>query len=181
MRGKRTIFGGRSSVRHVFYMAAVSATRFNTVIKIFYDRLVVSGKPKKVTIDACLCELLGILNAMVKAGAPWNASSASRTPSWRMQVLPPLKVPIVRGALKIRTSCVDDVEVAPLPQPLNLPSSRGHDSGPCTLLSSIGARRPQSSGMAIAHPFSYHPLCQRSATCDRAMRCGWCATYFTGT
>jgi transposase len=27
-RGKRKIFGGRSSVRHVLYMAALSATRF---------------------------------------------------------------------------------------------------------------------------------------------------------
>lgn len=74
MRGKRTIFGGRSSVRHVLYMAALSATRFNPVIKIFYDRLVVAGKPKKVAIVACMRKLLGILNAMVKAGAPWNAS-----------------------------------------------------------------------------------------------------------
>lgn len=74
MRGKRTIFGGRSSVRHVLYMAALSATRFNPIIKIFYDRLVAAGKPKKVAIVACMRKLLGILNAMVKAGAPWNAS-----------------------------------------------------------------------------------------------------------
>lgn len=74
MRGKRTIFGGRSSVRHVLYMATLSATRFNPVIKIFYDRLVVAGKPKKVAIVACMRKLLGILNAMVKSGAPWNAS-----------------------------------------------------------------------------------------------------------
>jgi transposase len=60
MRGKRTIFGGRSSVRHVLYMAALSATRFNPVIKIFYDRLVMAGKPKKVAIVACMRKLLGI-------------------------------------------------------------------------------------------------------------------------
>jgi transposase len=61
MRGKRTIFGGRSSVRRVLYMAALSATRFNPVIKIFYDRLVVAGKLKKVAIVACTRKLLDIM------------------------------------------------------------------------------------------------------------------------
>jgi hypothetical protein len=55
-------------------LASLSATRFNPVIKIFYDRLVAAGKPKKVAIVACMRKLLGILNAMVKAEAPWNAS-----------------------------------------------------------------------------------------------------------
>jgi hypothetical protein len=34
----------------------------------------VTVKPKKIAIVACMRKLLGILNAMVKAGAPWNAS-----------------------------------------------------------------------------------------------------------
>jgi transposase len=63
-----------SLFNNALYMAALTATRFNPVIKTFYDRLVGAGKPKKVAIVACMRKLLSILNAMVKAGTPWNAS-----------------------------------------------------------------------------------------------------------
>lgn len=46
MRGRRTIFGGRAGVRTALYMAALVATRFNPVIKVFYMRLLAAGKPK---------------------------------------------------------------------------------------------------------------------------------------
>ena len=36
-RGKRRIFGGRSQVRNVLYMATLSAKRHNPVIKDFFD------------------------------------------------------------------------------------------------------------------------------------------------
>ena len=68
------IFGGRSSVRHVLYMAALVASRHNPVIKVFYARLIAAGKPKKVALVACMRKLLTILNAMVKAGKPWDAT-----------------------------------------------------------------------------------------------------------
>jgi transposase len=74
MRGRRMIFGGRSSVRHVLYMAALVASRYNPVIKAFYGRLVAAGKPKKVALVACMRKLLTILNAMAKAGKPWGAT-----------------------------------------------------------------------------------------------------------
>lgn len=74
MRGKRTIFGGRAEVRACLYMATMAAIRFNPVIRIFYDRLVAAGKPKKVAIIASMRKLLTILNAMVKSGTPWDPS-----------------------------------------------------------------------------------------------------------
>ena len=74
MRGRRMIFGGRSSVRHVLYMAALVASRHNPVIKVFYNRLVAAGKPKKVALVACMRKLLTILNAMVKGGKSWDAT-----------------------------------------------------------------------------------------------------------
>ena len=74
MRGHRTIFGGRARVRHVLYMAALAAKRYNPAIKVFYARLLAAGKPKKVALVACMRKLLTILNAMVKAGKPWDAS-----------------------------------------------------------------------------------------------------------
>ena len=72
MRGKRTIHGGRAAVRATLYMAALVASRYNPVIKTFYQRLVAAGKPKKVALTACMRKLLIILNAMVKSGKPWD-------------------------------------------------------------------------------------------------------------
>lgn len=74
MRGKRTIFGGRPSVRKVLFMAALVASRFNPVIKAFYQRLLTKGKPKKLALTACARKLLTILNAMARTGKPFNAA-----------------------------------------------------------------------------------------------------------
>lgn len=66
MRARRTVFGGRASVRTALYMSALVGTRHNPVIKEFYTRLVATGNPKKVTPTACIRKLLTILNAMLK-------------------------------------------------------------------------------------------------------------------
>jgi transposase len=71
-RGKRSIWGGRKLVRCALYMATLSAVRFNPVIKIFYQRLLAAGKPKKAALTACSHKLLRILNAMARTGQPWN-------------------------------------------------------------------------------------------------------------
>jgi transposase len=71
-RGRRTIWGGRADVRSVLYMAAVSAIRCNPVIKPFYERLILAGKPKKLALTACMRKLLTILNTMLKLHTPWN-------------------------------------------------------------------------------------------------------------
>jgi transposase len=72
MRGKRTVWGGRSSVRTVLYMATLVATRHNPVIKAFYNRLCNEGKAKKLALTACMRKLLVILNSMLKSNTPWN-------------------------------------------------------------------------------------------------------------
>lgn len=69
---KRSIFGGRSHVRRVLYMAALTATRFNPVIKKFYARLLAAGKEKKVALVACMRKLLTILNCMVHRKERWR-------------------------------------------------------------------------------------------------------------
>jgi transposase len=73
-KGKRRIWGGRSDVRAVVYMAALAAIRHNPVIKGFHSRLIAAGKPKKVAIVACMRKLLTILNAMLRDRAAWDAS-----------------------------------------------------------------------------------------------------------
>jgi len=74
MRGKRTIFGGRPAVRKVLFMAALVASRYNPVIKAFYQRLLAAGKPKKLALTACARKLLTILNAMARTGKPFDAA-----------------------------------------------------------------------------------------------------------
>ena len=71
-KGKRFTWGGRADVRCALYMAALSAVRYNSVIKVFHDRLLSKGKPKKVALVACMHKLLTILNAIMKSGEPWN-------------------------------------------------------------------------------------------------------------
>lgn len=71
-RGRRMIRGGRPFVRRVLYMATIAATRFNPVIKEMYNRLVKSGKLRKVAIVACMRKLLTILNAMLRDQTSWQ-------------------------------------------------------------------------------------------------------------
>lgn len=77
--GRRSIWGGRSEVRAVLYMATQSAIQHNPVIRAFHQRLIVQGKPKKVAIVACMRKLLTILNAMVRDQAPWDESKHLKT------------------------------------------------------------------------------------------------------
>jgi transposase len=71
-RGKREVWGGRASVRVALYMGALVATRHNAAIKEFYERLLASGKPKKVALVACMRKLLSILNALMRDRAVWR-------------------------------------------------------------------------------------------------------------
>ena len=71
-RGKRRTQGGRAHGRSVFYMAALSASRFNPVIRAFYTNLIQRGKEQKVALTACMRKWLVILNAMVKKQQSWQ-------------------------------------------------------------------------------------------------------------
>ncbi len=71
-RGTRSIRGGRGVVRAKLYMAAWVATRFNAVIKAFYERLIAAGKPRKVALVACMRKLLTILNALIRDQKSWQ-------------------------------------------------------------------------------------------------------------
>ncbi|CAA9417868.1 MAG: Mobile element protein [uncultured Rubrobacteraceae bacterium] len=72
LRGLRTVWGGRSSVRATLYMAALVASRYNPAIKTFYERLCAKGKPKKVALTACMRKLLTILAAVLRNRTPWQ-------------------------------------------------------------------------------------------------------------
>jgi transposase len=78
--GKRFCQGGRNSIRKILYMATISASRFNPIIKQFYDKLLERGKLKKVALIACARKLITILNAMVRNNSSWNPNSESISP-----------------------------------------------------------------------------------------------------
>jgi transposase len=76
-RGTRKVWGGRAQVRAVLYMATVSASRANSVIRAFYQRLIAAGKKPKVALTACMRKLLSILNTMIKNGTRWQEKEAT--------------------------------------------------------------------------------------------------------
>ena len=71
-RGKRSVWGGRATVRSALYMGALVASRRNPVLSEFYQRLLEAGKPKKVALTACMRKLLTILNSMARTGQRWD-------------------------------------------------------------------------------------------------------------
>jgi transposase len=64
--GKRYIRGGRRQVRSVLYMAAVTASRSNPILRAFYERLRQNGKPAKVALTAVMRKLVVLLNRLIK-------------------------------------------------------------------------------------------------------------------
>lgn len=79
-RGRRFVWGGRAAVRRTLYMAALTATKHNPVIRSFYERLLDRGKPHKVALTACMRKLIVILNAMAQSQQPWNPELHATTP-----------------------------------------------------------------------------------------------------
>jgi transposase len=65
-KGKASIRGGRSNVRHVLYMAAVSASRSNPILSAYYQRLrIQSGKTAKVALVAVMRKMLCVINKLI--------------------------------------------------------------------------------------------------------------------
>ena len=73
IRGLRRIRGGRASVRTVLYLAAMTAARFNPVLRALYQRLREAGKPPKLAFVAVARKLLTILNAIARERTAWQA------------------------------------------------------------------------------------------------------------
>jgi transposase len=71
-KGQRKIQGGRHQVRTVLYMAMMSAIQSNPDFKSMYQRLLNTGKPKKVALIACVRKMVIILNSMLRDGSRWE-------------------------------------------------------------------------------------------------------------
>ncbi len=65
-KGMRYISGGRRAVRCALYMAALSAIRYDRILKEFYLRLRATGKKPLVAITACMRKLIVLMNHLLK-------------------------------------------------------------------------------------------------------------------
>jgi transposase len=75
-KGRSMIGGGRSAVRTMLFLGAMTATRHNPVLRDFKLRLLKQGKPRKLIIIAVARKLLTILNAIIRDRMPWNPKNA---------------------------------------------------------------------------------------------------------
>ena len=71
------IHGGRAQVRNILYMAAVTASRHNPVLRSFYERLRAKGKPAKLALIAVLRRLVVFANAVIRSGQPCKGASTT--------------------------------------------------------------------------------------------------------
>jgi transposase len=78
-QGKRSIWGGRRTVRSSLYMAALSAYRCNPIFQSFAQRLQQSGKPFKLILTACMRKLLVTLNSMLRNNKSWSPRITPQT------------------------------------------------------------------------------------------------------
>jgi len=77
MHGHRAIWGGRADVRRALYMATLTATQHNPVIRACYQSLTTRGKPRKVALIACARKLLLIANTIMRTRVPWSPAFAT--------------------------------------------------------------------------------------------------------
>jgi len=74
-RGQRRVRGGRASVRTALYLAAMSASRFNPVLRELYERLRKTGKAPKLAFIAVAREMLTMLNAIARERTSWEPNT----------------------------------------------------------------------------------------------------------
>ncbi len=72
LRGRRIIWGGRARVRAALWLGTLVAVQRNPAICTFYQRLVATGRPKKVVLTAAMHTLLLVLNALLRQRTPWH-------------------------------------------------------------------------------------------------------------
>ena len=75
LKGRSMIRGGRAVVRNVAYMAALIGARHNPVLRAMKQRLADKGKPGKVILVALINKLMTLINAVVRDGAQWRATT----------------------------------------------------------------------------------------------------------
>lgn len=78
-RRARLGHGGNKRLRTALYLATLNATRFNPVIREFYERLRAKGKPPKVARCAAARKVLRIAWAVATSGVPFDPAHHRRS------------------------------------------------------------------------------------------------------
>ncbi len=74
-KGQAHISGGRSMLRSIIYMAALTAIKYNSKLVAFYQRLIAAGKKFKIAIVAVMRKLVTYMNTLVRKGELWNPAT----------------------------------------------------------------------------------------------------------
>ena len=74
--GPRHIKGGRAQSRRALYWAALSASRHNPDLAVFYNRLRDKGKKPKVALTAVMRKLVVLANTLLKEDRLWGNHTA---------------------------------------------------------------------------------------------------------
>ena len=67
-----------ANIRHLFYMAALSAIRCEPSSQACYQRLTANGKPHKVALVAVMRRLVGLLDTLLRQDRLWRAQPPAR-------------------------------------------------------------------------------------------------------
>ncbi len=76
--GKRVIWGGRTRVRRMLYLAALSAARYNPPLRAFYQRLRDRGKSAKLALIAVARKLVVLANTLITENRTWKTNPPIR-------------------------------------------------------------------------------------------------------
>ena len=73
--GYRSVKGGRPQVKSILFMAAMTASRSQSTLGVFYQKLVNSGKKKMVALTALMRKILVVANARLRDFSQLKGSS----------------------------------------------------------------------------------------------------------
>jgi transposase len=157
-QGVRFVRGGRTQVRTALYMAALTAIRFDPILRTFYRRLTEAGKPKMVALTAVMRKLLVLLNRLLAK------------PNFKLQALAPAagsaacssaadQASSTEEASSPDEASTDDAASPPDPSgsqatasatsaakiPFANPSSKSERSTPCQFIQQLAKPRSVSS------------------------------------
>lgn len=80
-RRTRLSKAGNARLRKALYLPALTAVRFNPLLKGFYERLVGAGKARMAAVGACMRKLLMIAYGVLKSRRPFDPQWGSKTAS----------------------------------------------------------------------------------------------------
>ena len=72
---------GNARLRKALYLPALTAIRFNPLLKAFFERLVAAGKAKMAAVGACMRKLLMIAYGVLKSRVPFDPSWGTKQTS----------------------------------------------------------------------------------------------------